>query len=131
MVVTAALPPQITQVRVVQMILLKQTEKALQMLSKYYQVESPEIVVGTIKGKRRTAYAVYIPKERKIYAMNSDIFFNPFVILHEFYHHIRSQDGPHRGTERHANLFAKNFIDTYISAAKKSRGEEKARMGLR
>ena len=121
MVVTAALPPQITQVRVVHMILAKQTEKALQLLSNYYHVEPPDIVVGTIKGKRRTAYAVYIPKERRIYAMNSDIFHNPFVILHEFYHHIRSQGGSHRGTERHANLYAKRFIDAYISAAEKSR----------
>jgi hypothetical protein len=119
MAVTTVLPPQITQVRVVHMILAKETEKALQLLSKHYRVESPEIVVGTVKGKRRTAYAVYIPKERKIYAMNSDIFYNPFVILHEFYHHIRSQGGPHRGTERHANLFAKTFIDAYINAAKK------------
>ena len=121
MVLTAGLPPQITQVRVVHMILAKETEKALQLLGKYYHVESPAIAVGTVKGKRRTAYAVYVPKERKIYAMNSDIFYNPFVILHEFYHHIRSQGGPHRGTERHANLFAKTFIDAYISAAKKSK----------
>jgi hypothetical protein len=125
MVLTAALPPQTTQVRVVHMILAKQTEEALQLLSNYYHVESPEIVVGTVKGKRRTAYAVYIPKERKIYAMNSDTFYNPFIILHEFYHHIRSQGGPHRGTERHANMYAKTFIDTYISAAKKSKEKKK------
>ena len=105
------------------MILAKETEEALQLLSKHYHVESPEIVVGTVKGKRRTAYAVYIPKERKIYAMNSDTFYNPFVILHEFYHHIRSQGGPHRGTERHANLFAKTFIDAYNGAAKKIKRE--------
>ena len=91
MVDSGAFPPQITQVRVVHMILAKETEGALQLLSRYYHVESPEIVVGTVKGKRRTAYAVYVPKERKIYAMNSDVFYNPFIILHEFYHHIRSQ----------------------------------------
>ena len=82
MVVTAVFPPQLTQVRVVHMILAKETEEALQLLSKHYHVESPEIVVGTVKGKRRTAYAVYVPKERKIYAMNSDVFYNPFIILH-------------------------------------------------
>lgn len=103
------------------MILAKETEKALQLLSKYYHVKPPDIMVGTVKGKRRTAYAVYVPKERRIYAMNSDIFYNPFVILHEFYHHIRSQGGPHRGTERHANLYAKGFIDAYVSAADKGR----------
>lgn len=91
------------------------------MLGNYYHVEPPDIVVGTVKGKRRTAYAVYIPKERRIYAMNSDIFSNPFVILHEFYHHIRSQGGPHRGTERHANLYANGFIDAYKSASERGR----------
>ena len=126
MVAIAALPPEITQVRIVHMILTRQTERALELLSKYYHVEAPDIAVGTVKGKRRTVYAVYVPKERKIYAMNSDIFYNPFVILHEFYHHIRSQGGPHRGTERHANLFAKGFIDAYKKAVEKSIGHTKS-----
>lgn len=118
MVITAAFPPRIIQARVVHMILAKETEKALQLLSKYYHVAPPDIMVGTVKGKRRTVYAVYVPKERRIYAMNSDIFYNPFVILHEFYHHIRSQGGPHRGTERHANLYAKAFIDAYLTSSR-------------
>jgi hypothetical protein len=101
------------QAKIVHMILTKRTEQALQTLSSLYHVKPPSIAVGTVKGKRRTAYAVYVPKERKIYAMNSDIFYNPFVILHEFYHHLRTQGGPQRGTERHANLYAKGFIDSY------------------
>jgi hypothetical protein len=116
MVVTAT-PTEMMQARIVHMILTKRTEQALQALSSFYHVKPPEIVVGTVKGKRRTAYAVYVPKERKIYAMDSDIFYNPFVILHEFYHHLRTQGGPHRGTERHANLYAKGFIDSYRSVA--------------
>lgn len=115
MVVTAA-PTEMMQAKIVHMILTKRTEQALQTLSSFYHVKPPEIAVGTVKGKRRTAYAVYVPKERKIYAMNSEIFYNPFVILHEFYHHLRTQGGPHRGTERHANLYAKGFIDSYKSA---------------
>ena len=107
------------QAKIVHMILTKRTERALEAISSFYHVKPPEIAVGTVKGKRRTAYAVYVPKERKIYAMNSDIFYNPFIILHEFYHHLRTQGGPHRGTERHANLFAKGFIDSYRSAAVK------------
>ena len=103
----------ITKVQIVRMILEKQTEKALEKLSELYHVTPPQIVVGTIKGKRRTVYALYIPKERKIYALNSDIFFNPFVILHEYYHHIRSKLGVHRGSERNANKFAQEFIDAY------------------
>ncbi|MBI3639238.1 MAG: hypothetical protein HY223_02885 [Thaumarchaeota archaeon] len=110
----------ITKVQIVRMILEKQTEKALEKLSEFYHVTPPQIVVGTIKGKRRTVYALYIPKERKIYAINSDIFFNPFVVLHEYYHHIRSKLGVHRGSERNANKFAQEFIDAYKKSAEMS-----------
>jgi len=103
----------ITKAQIVRMILEKETEKALESLSVHYHVTTPQVVVGTIKGKRRTVYALYIPKEGKIYALNSDIFFNPFVILHEYYHHIRSKLGIHRGSERNANKFAQEFIDAY------------------
>lgn len=74
--------------KIVQMILNGTTEGALDKLSEFYRVETPKIAVGTIKGKRRTVYAVYVPSEKKIYALNSDIFCNPFVILHEYYHHF-------------------------------------------
>ena len=99
------------------MILNRRTEEALQNLSKFYNTTPPEIVVGTIKGKRRSVYAVYVQKEGKIYAINSDIFYNPFVVLHEFYHHIRTKGGIHRGSEKHANMFAKDFIDAYKKIA--------------
>lgn len=102
-----------TKAKIVYLILNRETEQALQMLSSFYRVKPPEVTVGTVKGKRRTAYAVYVPKERKIYAMNADIFYNPFVMLHEFYHHLRTQGGPHRGTERHADLYAHGFINSY------------------
>jgi hypothetical protein len=103
----------ITKARIVHMILNRNTEEALQKLSKFYNVTSPEIVVGTIKGKRRTVYAVYVQKERRIYVINSDVFYNPFIVLHEFYHHIRTRAGVHRGSEKHANMYAKSFIDSY------------------
>lgn len=103
---------------IVQMILAGSTEAALEKLSNIYRIESPRIVVGTVKGKRRTVYAVYVPAEKKIYALNSDIFCNPFVILHEYYHHIRSKLGVHRGSEKHANLYAKEFVDSYFRLAR-------------
>jgi hypothetical protein len=106
-------PDDLTKAKIVRMILDKKTETALEQLSDFYHLASPKIVVGTIKKKRRTVYAVYVPSEEKIYALNSEIFYNPFVILHEFYHHIRSKLGVHRGSERHANAFAKSFIDAY------------------
>jgi hypothetical protein len=97
----------------VYLILNKKTEEALQNLSKFYKVTPPEITVGTIKGKRRTVYAVYVQRESKIYCINSDIFYNPFIVLHEFYHHIRTKGSIHRGSEKYANMYAKSFINSY------------------
>jgi len=108
-----SVPDDLMQAKIVHLILNKKTEEGLKKLSDFYRVDTPEIVVGTIKGKRRTAYAVYVPKERKIYASDSDIFCNPFVVLHEYYHHIRSKGGEHRGSERHADLYANHFIIAY------------------
>ena len=107
----------LTKAKIVHLILNRKTEEALQNLSKFYNITPPEIVVGTIKGKRRSVYAVYVQKESKIYAINSDIFYNPFVVLHEFYHHIRTKGGIHRGSEKHANMYAKDFVDAYKKIA--------------
>ncbi len=103
----------LTKAKIVQMILDGKTEAALTKLSEFYLVDIPKITVGTVKKKRRTVYAVYVPAERKIYALNSDVFRNPFVIIHEYYHHIRSKLGVHKGSEKHANLYAQEFINSY------------------
>jgi hypothetical protein len=113
-------PDEIMKARIVQMILTKRTEEALLALSSFYHIEPPKIAVGTVKGKRRTAYAVYVQREKKIYAMDSTIYYNPFVILHEFYHHLRTRDGSHRGTEKHANAYARGFIESYVAVIKKA-----------
>ena len=107
------LPDDMTKAKIVHMILNRKTEEALQNLSEFYNVTVPRIVVGTIKGKRRTVYAVYVQKESKIHVINSDIFYNPFIVLHEFYHHIRTRAGVHRGSEKHANMYAQSFVDSY------------------
>ena len=103
----------LTKAKIVSMILNKKTEEAIQNLSKFYGISPPEIVVGTVKGKRKTVYAIYVQKERKIYAINSDVFYNPFIVLHEFYHHMRTRGGIHRGSEKNANMYARNFINAY------------------
>jgi len=95
------------------MILDKRTEEALLMISKLYEIKAPEIVVGTVKGKRRTVYAVYVQKESRIYCINSDVLYNPFIIIHEFYHHLRTVAGVHKGSEKHANQYARGFIVSY------------------
>jgi hypothetical protein len=111
----SSMPDLQTQFDVVRLILDKKTEDALTLLSSFYKVATPQIKVGTIKGKRKTVYAVYVGRERKIYAMNSDIFYNPFIVLHEFYHHLRSQGREHRGSEDYANKYAKHFLHSYLS----------------
>ena len=104
-----------TQALIVKLILNKRTEKSLQLLSNFYNIQSPEVVVGTIKGKRKTVHAVYVHNQSRIYATNSDIFYNPFVILHEFYHHLRYRGMEHRGSEKNADKFALHFINSYRS----------------
>ena len=98
---------------IVQLVLDKKTEQALEKLSQFYEIKPPEIGEGTIKGKRRTVYAVYVQRECKIYCINSEIFYNPFIIMHEFYHHLRTTAGVHKGSEKHANMYARGFIDSY------------------
>jgi len=100
--------------KVVQLILTKQPEQALQLLAALYKIKNPKLRVGTVKGRRKTALAVYVHSENTIYASNSDMLYNPFVILHEFYHHIRSKSGKHKGTEKNADAFAIEFIKSYL-----------------
>jgi hypothetical protein len=50
-------------------------------------------------------------KNKTIHVLNSDVLKDPFVILHEFYHHLRTSiDRKHRGTEKYASKFARDFI---------------------
>lgn len=109
------LPDPKTQALIVKLILNKRTEKSLQLLSNFYSIQAPEVIVGTLKGKRKTVHAVYVGNQRRIYATNSEIFYNPFVILHEFYHHLRFRGMEHRGSEKSANKFALHFINSYRS----------------
>jgi hypothetical protein len=105
---------------IVQLILNKQTEKALELLAKEYGVEIPKLDVGLPKGHTRNAYGTYNAKNQTICVMNSDIFSNPFVILHEFYHHLRSKsvDKQHRGTEKNADKFAVDYLRAYEVAVR-------------
>ena len=112
---TLDFPETKTQALIVKMILNKRTEESLQLLSNFYNIQPPEVIVGTIKGKRKTVHAVYVGIQKRIYATNSDIFYNPFVILHEFYHHLRYRGMEHRGSEKNADNFALRFINSYRS----------------
>ena len=99
---------------IVSLILQGQTEQALELLAKSYKVNTPKIRVGLPKGHKAKASGCYTTKDATIFVRNSDTMVNPFVILHEFYHHIRTSiDKKHKGTEKKANRFAIEFIEAY------------------
>ena len=97
---------------VVRLILNGNPEEALILLSKQYNVRPPKLKVGLPKGQKTVAYGCYTSKTETISVLNSDLLNNPFVILHEFYHHLRCRnvDKIHKGTEKNANKFALDFI---------------------
>ncbi len=103
---------------IVWLILNGQAEKALDLLAKNYKTSTPKLKVGLPKGRKATAFGVYTSKNETISVLNSDVIQNPFVILHEFYHHLRSRavDKQHRGTEKNADRFAMEFIKAYRTA---------------
>jgi hypothetical protein len=100
---------------VVWLILNGKPEEALALLAKNYKVNVPELKVGLPKKHKITAYGCYTAKNETISVQNSDVIANPFVILHEFYHHLRSKsvDKMHKGTEKNADKFAMEFIEAY------------------
>jgi hypothetical protein len=111
---------------IVYLILNKQTEQALKLLAKNYDVEVPKLKVGLPKGHVRNAYGTYSSQTRTISVLDSDTLWNPFVILHEFYHHLRSKgvDRMHRGTEKNADKFAAEFIREYQAAVAKAASDK-------
>ena len=109
---------------IVWLILNGKVEKALEILARKYGVRVPIVEVGLPKGRRTKALGCYNGNKRIILVVNSDTLKDPFVILHEFYHHLRtSRDAKHRGTERYADAYAKEFIEAYRSMAIQERGK--------
>jgi hypothetical protein len=92
-------------------------EKALDLLSEHYHVERPKLGVGVVKGRSKGVLAVYSADRKEILAVRQEYLYDPFVILHEFYHHLRQFAGQHRGTERNADKFALDFIAAYRRVA--------------
>ena len=97
---------------IVQMILERKTKEAIITLSGAYKIDSPKIKVGRQKGYKKVL-GLYVPSKKTIFVANSDNMWNPFVILHEFYHHLRSVSGEHKGTEKYADAFAMGYIYAY------------------
>jgi len=105
---------------VVALFLDSKTEDALDLLCKWYRVEKPRLRVGVVEGRTKGVAAVYSIRRREILAARREYFYNPFVMTHEFYHHLRSKSGRHRGTEKEADKFAVDFIMAYQRAALRS-----------
>jgi Zn-dependent peptidase ImmA (M78 family) len=110
---------------VVWLILNGKVEEALEILAQKHGVTVPIIEVGLPKGRKTKALGCYNSNQRTISVLNSDTLKDPFVILHEFYHHLRTRgDGKHRGTEKFADTFAKEFIEAYRSMAIQETGND-------
>jgi hypothetical protein len=103
---------ELERTKIIQLILDGKTEQALEILSQHYRVEKPKIKVGLPKGK---AYilACYVPKNNTIYFKKGEYIYNPFIVLHEFYHVIRYSMKKHRGNEKLADKFAIEFLKKY------------------
>ena len=98
------------QAKIVGMIALdRRPEDALDALCSHYRVEKPGLRIGLPKGEKR-ALGCYVHRDRTIYMSSEEYLFDPYVLIHEFYHHLRHVGGKHRGTERHARDFAIGFL---------------------
>src|ERR1700739_4554288 len=108
---------------VVALILDPNTEGTIQVLSKWYKVSQPKLGVGVVEGRTKGIAAVYSQKRKEIFAANREFLYDPFVMIHEFYHHLRSVSGRHRGTEKQADRFALDFIVVFCRAARQVRAD--------
>ena len=94
-------------------ILDSKPEKALELLSEHYRVDLPKLGVGVVKGRSKGVLAVYSANRKEILAARQEYLYDPFTMLHEFYHHLRYFAGHHRGTEKNADRFALDYIAAY------------------
>ncbi len=87
----------------------RRPEEALDLLSEHFQVERPKLRIGLPPGEKH-ALGCYVHRDKTIYISSEEYLYDPYVLIHEFYHHLRNVGGKHRGTERHAKEFALEFL---------------------
>ena len=102
----------------------KRPEEALDLLSSHYRVDRPLLRIGLPKGEKR-ALGCYVHRERTIYISSREYLYDPYVLIHEFYHHLRNVGGKHRGTEKHARDFALGFLGHNYTFTVRTNVEEK------
>jgi hypothetical protein len=103
--------------KIVWMILSKNTDEALMVLSNYYEVLEPKLKVGMPKRYSKNP-ACYVHKSRTIHVSHREILYRPNIILHEFYHHLRSVKNAQGGIEKYADSFAKKYFEAYKETKK-------------
>ncbi len=103
------------QAKIVYLILSKDTEEALRLLSGHYEVVQPKLTVGMPKGYSKNP-ACYVGKTRTIHVARRDVLCSPHIILHEFYHHLRRVTNAQGGIEKYADRFARTYIQAYKTA---------------
>jgi len=99
--------------RVVEFILAGRAEEALEAVCRAHGRSPPRLRVGRVNGHSK-ALAVYDPRSETIFVSDGSLLRDPFVPLHEVYHHLRMLAGRRRGTERHADRFALSLIEAYL-----------------
>jgi len=102
---------------IVYLILSTDTEEALDLLSNHYRIIKPKLTVGMPKRYSKNP-ACYLANKRTIHVRRREILWNPYVILHEFYHHLRNVTNSHGGMEKYANSFAKDYLQAYQKVLK-------------
>jgi hypothetical protein len=101
------------KVYVVHKILSRETEQAVELVCQRNHVKAPSLRIGGVPKGHKKALGVYSVASNSVAFRDQDQFFNPFVVLHELYHCIRSKSGTHKGTEKNADRFAISFIAEY------------------
>ncbi len=99
----------VLRAKAVYLIINGDLDRALEELSDFYRIRKPKVKVGLPKGNKR-ALGCYDRSRKLICLRSSREFKDPFVVLHEFYHHLRSERGEFSGSEKNANLYALNSI---------------------
>ncbi len=107
--------------KVVALILDFRPEEAIELMSTWYKVVPPRLGVGVVEGRTKGVAAVYSAKKREILAARREYLYDPFVMVHEFYHHLRYRGGRHRGTEKQADKFSIGFLEAYQRVAVRNR----------
>jgi hypothetical protein len=113
-------PEHFFKAKVVLLVIAKDTERAIELLSQHYRIAEPKLTVGMPKRYSKKA-ACYVAKKQTIHVSRRKVLYNPHVILHEFYHHLRNVTSTQKGLEKHADKFAADYLETYWRVARRRR----------